>query len=72
VVSAIETSPRLVEQLNNLAAAALLTGFAINPSGAGKFQSTHQNGVISLTPQFIDNQTPAAGGDDAPPGVRGT
>ena len=65
VVSAIKTSPRLVEQLNDLAASGLLKGLAINPSGAGRFQATHQNGVISLTPQFIDNQTPAGGGDDA-------
>jgi hypothetical protein len=65
VISAIKSSPRLVEQLNDLAAAGLLKGLALAPSGAGRFQASHQGGVINLTPQFIDNQTPAGGGDEA-------
>jgi hypothetical protein len=57
VVSAIEMSPRLVERLSDLASSGVLKSIVLEPDHPG-FQASHKDGVISLTPKFVEDQTP--------------
>lgn len=66
VIAAMKTSPQLVAQLNALAASGLLKGLRLAAAGpAGRFGASCQDGVMIFTPQFIDGQMPAGGGDSA-------
>jgi hypothetical protein len=65
VIAALKTSPQLVDQLNGLAASGLLKGLEIAVGQPGRSLASHQDGVIRLTPQFVDGQMPAGGGDAA-------
>ncbi|HEY2708691.1 MAG TPA: hypothetical protein VGI95_11625 [Caulobacteraceae bacterium] len=62
VIAAIETSPALVRQLDELATSGALKSLTLG-SESGPLGASHKDGVITLTPAFVDEQTPADGSD---------